>query len=192
MLTLRVMSIGTEASKAPFYGMLPKLNILRAEGKLPEMIKIAKGGMRDSYLASIAFVLGLAVFGDIILKSIGSSIPFQTIEVWLILGLAMLLERHGAMHLQLFTTTGKVIWHWVNGALGGMWLILLSIFYEKLDPTVYSITLLTAIAVTYVPISVRHSLNSIGISYWNFEKTLFVPIITVFILVSLTFLVLFL
>ena len=182
MLMQRVMSIGTEISKAPFYGTLPRLVILLRESKEKEFVALARRGMRNSYLSFSLFLAPLVVLGKDALALLGSQVEFQEPFVLSLYAFALLLERHGAMHLQLFTASGKVIWHWVNGALGLVWGLLLAVKYPHIDVTYYAISLTTALALTYVPVSVYFSLKTLNQSYFNFEKVLFLPFLGIFLL----------
>lgn len=185
LFSLRVMGIGTEAAKAPFYSKIPLFNVLRIRGDRRVLMDAARKSMNTAYMVLIIFISVVAVFGNDALSFIGSSVLVAEQKAWFLLGLAMLLERNGAMHLQIYTTTNVVIWHWVNGLLGCAWIALLCVFAWLGSSNSYSLSLVIALVCTYVPISVAHSLVSLKCDYWSFERTSFVPFLLVYCSIAL-------
>jgi hypothetical protein len=85
------------------------------------------------------------------------------------LGLAALTERFGAMHLQVYSTTNHIIWHWLNGITGLLWLGLMLALVPWIGLYAYPTGMLIAYIVFYSRVSMRRSHASLGISFWTFE-----------------------
>ncbi len=175
---LRVMNIVSELCRAPFYSQLPNLINLRVKGPLSSIVTIAKRGMRRSYFSFVVLFFAAPIVAFYVLPIIKSRIIFPGTEFWLLLGAAMLLERFGSMHVNLYSTTNHIIIHWLNGitmviALGAM---------VALTPVLgiyaYPVGLLIAMSSFFVWNALRFSLASIQQSFWQFEKDVFAPAVS--------------
>jgi hypothetical protein len=105
----------TQFSQAPFYSRLPELARLRAEGRESVLVAMAQRGMRWSYWAFVVASIAAGLFAQPILRILGSRVEFIPLASWLVLMGGLFLERFGAMHLQLYSTTNHVRWHVAAG-----------------------------------------------------------------------------
>ncbi len=157
LLALRLIQTIRIFSNVPFYTRLPVLARLYAEGHRDRMVEIARAGMNRTNWMVLAGVLGVALFGEALMDVIDSQVAFVAVGIWGMLGLALLVERVGAMHLQLYSTTNHVVWHIANGISGAIMLIVIPLAYERLGILGFPLGILIGYAVFYVPYSMRLS-----------------------------------
>lgn len=118
LLCLRLLQLVSSFSQAPFYSNLPLLAQLRTKGRYEELLLVAGRGMTFSLWT---YVLGFALAGTLsvpLLRQLGSSVDFPSAWLWCTLGTMFMIERYGAMHLNLYSTTNHIINHVVNGVTG--------------------------------------------------------------------------
>jgi hypothetical protein len=125
LVGLRLIAIVSELSRAPFYTKIPTINRLYAAGKIAELRALARSAMAKSYFVYIAGFSALLALGPLGMRLIKSQTPFPDHVLWILLGSSFLIERYGAMHIQIVSASNRIIWHWANG-ITGVALILLS------------------------------------------------------------------
>lgn len=136
LLGLRLIGVITEVSKAPFYSKIPMFNRLRASGEIKQLRDRSFTAMRLSHALYIfAVITGLA-FGDSIFQMLNSSVNFPSRLMWSVLGTAFMIERFGAMHMQVYSTTNRIEWHVANGISGSITLGLMIVLFGTIG--VYS------------------------------------------------------
>ena len=89
-------------SQAPFYSRIPSLAQLRARGDIKTFTKVMERGMNMSYWAFVLPVIFGGLAGTFGLKYIHSHVNFPGMLLWGSMGLALFLERCGAMHIQVY------------------------------------------------------------------------------------------
>ena len=138
---------------------------------------------RNMIKAHLAYIIPFAIApsaATFILPLVGSHVGFPELEFWFLLGLAVFVERWGAMHLQAYSTTNNIIWHWLNGLTGAFWVFLMIILTPSIGVYSYPVGLLGASCFIYTQVSVRRSLGSIGTSFWDFELRCTIPAIALY------------
>jgi O-antigen/teichoic acid export membrane protein len=176
LLALRLIQVVSQLSQAPFYTRLPLLAQLRSQGDLSEQVRVAKNGMILAYWTFVAGFLLLAVFATPLLDFIHSNADFVNPSLWAILGLAVFIERYGAMHIQLYSTTNKIINHIANGISGIIFLVFSWILFEKIGVYAFPVSMLVSYLGFYSWYSAKHSYNEFDLHFWSFEKTtMFAP-----------------
>jgi hypothetical protein len=118
LLGLRLIGLVSEASRAPFYGKIPVFNRMFAQGEKDRLRTMIADAMRRAHAVYLSGVIGLLFLGPGALELIGTKTPFPSRTLWLAFGLAFLVERFGAMHVQVVSLTNRIIWHWANGISG--------------------------------------------------------------------------
>lgn len=118
LVAVRLVQSFSAISQAPFYTKLPVLSRLWAEGRTEEQLRVAASGMRLSLWTFVIPFILMGLFGAWGLRLIGSHTPFPGAGTWSLMGAAVLLERYGAMHLQLYSSTNRIVWHVANGVAG--------------------------------------------------------------------------
>ncbi len=184
LVGIRVLSAISEFSNAPFYAHLPTMNNLRANGKIDILIKYAQKGVQRSLLVFNCAILFVTLIGANVLNKIKNEVDFPTGVLWFLMTLAFFTQRYGAMHLQVYTTTNKVVWHWVNLIDAIVAVILIVCLFDSLGIIAFPLSMIIASLISYLPISLKLSLNSLNQSWWAFEKRGVVLPIGVFLLIS--------
>ncbi len=172
---VRIMSLIAEFSRAPFYSRIPHFNSLRAENRIPELTLVAGKAMRLSYAAFIFLALAAPWVAEEVLTQIGSQIGFPSSSFWFWLAAAHLIERMGAMHVQLYSTTNHIIWHWLNGISGLLWIALLALLLPRVGLMAYPWAMIAAYSLSYSPVAAYYSVRSLKIGYLEFEQRTFFP-----------------
>jgi O-antigen/teichoic acid export membrane protein len=123
LLGLRLIQQVVTFSRAPYYSKLPTLFRLYSEGKIKQMLQTAKRGMSLSYLTYLVLFLGLGLSAKPLLILIKSHVEFVPSLLWGLLGIAFLVERFGAHHIQLYSATNQILWHIANGVTGSIFIV---------------------------------------------------------------------
>jgi hypothetical protein len=118
LLGLRLIGLVSEASRAPFYGKIPVFNQMFAQGHTDRLRAMVAGAMRRAHAVYLSGVIGLLFLGPGALELIGAKTPFPSRRLWLAFGVAFMVERFGAMHVQVVSLANRIIWHWANGISG--------------------------------------------------------------------------
>jgi hypothetical protein len=129
---------------------------------------MAARGMRFAYGAFFLGFAGLSLFGPAALSVIGANVHFPGIPVWQILGLAVLAQRFGGMHLQIHSTANQIVWHRVNGAGGLVTVGLAAVLIPAFGLDAIALALLGGNLV-YAAMSARHSYRILAVPALQFE-----------------------
>jgi hypothetical protein len=177
LLSLRLILTVSDFSRAPFYSKIPTLARYLSEGKIEELIAWAQRGMSVAYWTFIAGFIGLSLFFQPILNLIDSNVDFVDPLMWSLLGLGFFVERYGAMHIQLFSTTNKIIWHIANGISGIIFLLLSLILFPQVGVLAFPLGYLGGHLGFYAWYSAIHSYKAFHLRFWSFEgKTMLGPL----------------
>lgn len=177
LLALRLIDMVSQFSQAPFYSKLPILARLRSEGKLAEQVRVAKRGMSLAYWAYIVGFIGLGLFVAPLLKLIGSHVEFVSPLLWILIGLGKFVERYGAMHIQLYSTTNHIIWHIANGVTGIIYILVSLTLFKAIDIYAFPLGILAGYIGFYSWYSAKHSYQAFGLNFWSFERsTMLIPL----------------
>lgn len=177
LLSLRFAQNISTFSRVPFYSRLPQMAILYASNRHEELLAIAKRGMKVSHwLFSIGFI-GFGIVAPWALTFIKSNTGFVPQSLWAILGLGFFAERYGAMHLQLYTLTNRVVWHIVNGITGTITLVIAFVTLKSLGIYAFPVGYAAANIGFYAWYSAKISYQTFKISFRNLELTaLIIPL----------------
>ena len=122
LIAFRIIQMVSDFANAPFYSKLPLLARLRSEGRVVEQVQLAERGMRLAYWTYAVGFVGIGVSAAWLLDAIHSHAAWVSPALWGLMGLAFFVERFGAMHIQLYSTTNHIIWHVANGVSGSIYL----------------------------------------------------------------------
>lgn len=175
LLALRVMMLISQFCQAPFYSKLPRLAELQAAGHQTEQLRLAQRGMRFAYWVFVAGALLVALAADPLLKLIGSRTPFVPAGVWALMALAFFAERFGAMHLQLYSLTNRIVWHIANGVTGVVMIVLAAFFYARLGAYAFPAAMLLAYTSFYCVYSASRTRQAFKLRLLRFESSTAVP-----------------
>ncbi len=179
---LKILNSIRSFSQAPFYSKIPLLSRLRAEGKFDRQLDLAQRGMKLSYWIFVLCFISVGIVAKPLLTMIGSNAAFVSPLLWSLMGLGYFLERYGAMHLQLYSTTNHIIWHIANGVSGAIYLISSLILLNYIDVYAFPVGIILAQLGFYTWYSARHSYNTFNLNFWKFEKkSMLFPLILILI-----------
>lgn len=176
LLALRLMQIVIQFAMAPFYTTVPILNRLRAEHQVESLVRLAQRGMFRGHLVFIGCTLIFLWFAPAFLTQIGSRTPFVDAEFWMVLGAAAFVERYGAMHLQLQSTTNEIYWHIASALSGSAWIIGTLALFPVAGALAVPLGLGASSLFVYTPYCLRRSFRSMpGFGWVAFERGALFP-----------------
>ncbi len=108
LLSLKLVTTIAQFSQAPFYSKIPTLSGLRMKNDIHTLSNISATAMNKALLAFVIGMAGLIFFGDWGLKFIGANSKLIDSRILLFMAFVWFLERHHAMHAQIYVTTNKV------------------------------------------------------------------------------------
>ncbi|WP_276091082.1 hypothetical protein [Pedobacter sp. JY14-1] len=170
LLAIRIINQIKDISMAPFYSKLPILARLRVSNDLSTLIRTVKRGM---FISHIVYVLGfifVGVFSDFILSTIHSEVPFVSQPLWMLIGLAFFIHRYGAMHMQVYLSTNHVISHIADGVSGLLYIISALLLSKLIGVYAIPVGLLIGYLGFYSWYATIHSIKSLDVNFWDFEK----------------------
>lgn len=177
LIAIKVVQMINLYSQAPFYSKLPLLAQLYAQGGIRKQIDIATKGMLRAYCVHAGSCILIGIFGHEIFKAFGSNVAFIERKLWFLMCLGFFIERYGAMHLQLYTTTNVIIWHIANGVTAFVFAICIWITFKHFGFYSFPISCLIAYGGFYSWYAAIHSYKKFGLKIKNFElQTSFVPL----------------
>jgi O-antigen/teichoic acid export membrane protein len=176
-LALRVVQILSQFSQVPFYTKIPMFNRLRALRQDRELVRLATRAIRLSLGIFVASVIAIDLFVHPLLALVGSRTQFPGGLFWPLLAGAYLVERIGAMHVQLLLTSNRTIAHVANSVTAAVWIGLLAILWSSIGILALPTAMLLAYASFYTPWSSHLSRAALGPDGgWRFEaRTSIVP-----------------
>jgi len=175
LLALKIRDIVSGFSMAPFYTKLPLLATLRAEGRIPEQLNLARRGMCWSYWAFVLPAVAAGLLTPFLLQLIGSNADFVPMPLWALLILAGLLDRYGSMYLQLYSTTNHVILHIAQLGYAIWFGIVTWSLFMWLGLYAFALGMLAGQIGFHAWYGALHCYRLFGIKAWSFEKTVFIP-----------------
>lgn len=169
LLALRVITTISQISSVPFYTKIPTLASLLAKQDNREITRIAQKGM---FVSSWVYFVGVTLCGataGALLEIIGSKISFVDSLTWALIAIAFLIERIGAMHIQLYSITNNIIWHIANGITGATTIILSFILYQNIGIIALPLAMIISYIALYVPIAMTKSSSTFRFRVISFE-----------------------
>lgn len=187
LLAQRVIRTLSTFANAPFYTRLPNMSRLYAEGRWPELVESARAGMLRANWVLVAGILAIGFTADQLFALVGSQTPFVTMDVWWLLGLATLVERIGAMHLQLYSTTNNIVWHFVATVTGGIMLFTVPLSYYWFDVVGLPLGILVAYTIFFTPYSLKRSYTAFQMRPVHMDGLASIVPLTLLLSVSIAF-----
>jgi len=175
LLALQLIRGVNTFAQSPFYSRLPEFATLYAQGQKPQLLALAQRAMQKAYAVFLGGWIGLGLIGKPLFELIGSSLTFPPVSLWTVLGIAFLAERFGAMHIQLYSLSHKIIWHIANGVTGTLMLVLALILQPTLGIIGFAVAVLLANTCFYTWYAALHSYRLYQINVWHYEKYCALP-----------------
>lgn len=168
LFAMSLMRPMMQFAQVPFFTKLPRLAELQAQGAREMQVSIAARGMRLSMALLCVIVLGIGAA----LWAMGQfEMSDTTVSplLWAVIGLAACIERIGAMHLQLYSTTNHILWHWANGGAAVIFVICAALLLGPLGVLAFPLAHLISVAVFYTPYSMVSSYRAFALPWPGFE-----------------------
>ncbi len=181
LLAMKLIESVAQFSMAPFYTKLPLLARKRAEGDVAGLVRIARLGMIRSHWTFIAGFLFLAFFADPLLVLIRSNVTFVTPDLWILMGLGFFIQRYGAMHVQLYSTTNHIISHIAEIASGIIFIAVSLALLGEIGIYALPVGMICGYLGFYAWFVARQSYQAIGTDFMTFERLVLVPPMVVFL-----------
>jgi O-antigen/teichoic acid export membrane protein len=180
-LALRLASNIRTFSNAPFYSKIPLMAKLYAARKMDEMIKIAKTNMKYTYWTLVFGFVSLGLFAKPLLDIIGSDTKWVKPDMWVLIAIGFFLERYGALHIQLYSITNKIIWHIANGVTGILFYLISFLLFSSIGVYAFLVANIVSNLGFYTWYSASHSYREYKLKIIPFEtQTILLPMIALF------------
>lgn len=183
LFALRIITVISQFSQAPFYSKIPYLAALYAKNNIEEIKKISQ---KSTNLAFLSFIIPFGILlssGNYLLSILDSSIKFPDYYLWTLLGFAFFIERFGAMHIQIYSLTNKIVWHIANTVSGLLNIFLIFILYKFIGVYSFPVAMAGGLILFYCWYSAAHSYSLLRTNFFEFEKYSFIPNFILFSLV---------
>lgn len=171
LFSMHLLTAIRNFSMAPFYSKIPKLARLRARADLQQLVRVSMRGMRLAHWTYVVPFVGVGFVAETIVRLIGSNVDFIPSLLWALFGAAAFVERYGAMHLQLYSTTNHIVWHIANGVTGAVFAVIAGVLFPAIDWYGFGIAYLAAYLLLYAPYTARLSFASMKITFLRFERS---------------------
>ena len=169
LLAYNVLRAIDQFAQAPFYTKLPMIARLRVQGDTDRQHEIAERGMRITLAVLGVSLLGAGLVIPRLFEAIGTSVSFVEPRLWALMALAIFAERFGANHLQLYTTTNRIVLHVANGVAGVIYVGTLIVLFPFLSVYALPIAHLTANLCWYDWYCAAKSYSVSGLRFWRHE-----------------------
>ncbi|CAN7628750.1 hypothetical protein LJR235_004709 [Pararhizobium sp. LjRoot235] len=161
LLAQNVITVCMVLSAAPVQAKLHLMTRAYVKGERQLQATLLRSTIAESLwvASSLCVAIGLGFIPA--LSLLGESAAFVSPQMWAAMSMALLLQRYGAVHLQSYSVSNHIIWHWLDGITGmvnvcfsmvflpslGLWAIVLGnlvsiAFFYCWIPAVYSHRLL--------------------------------------------------
>lgn len=185
MFAMRIAQVISALSQSPFYNHLPTLARKFREHDMQGVKSDARSRMLSATLIVAMGFVTTGVLAPPVLQRLGSKTDFVELSIWVALGFAFLAERVGAMHMQLYTLGGRVIWHWVNGLTGMGMLAGTFLLYRSLGLIAFPLSMFAVYVAIYCSISIVRSYRLLGLEFLRFDAIASVPAASILALFAL-------
>jgi O-antigen/teichoic acid export membrane protein len=169
LLAQRLSQTLGQFSNVPFYTRLPGLARLYIQNERSLLLAQAGSGMLRSTWSLVLGLVFVGLFANNILAFIGSETPFVDADIWWVMSFAMLIERVGAMHLQLYSATNHIVWHVANGISGLVMLVSIPMLYYAFGVIGLPLGALLGFGLFYLPYSISKSYSRFDLRFTTFD-----------------------
>ncbi len=185
LLSLQLIKAISSFSQAPFYTKIPNFAGYFATGNS----KALKSLSFKAQLQSLAFFCLVSSFLLLSFPFIEMFTNFNaqlpSPSLWVLMAGGILIERAGAMQLQLYSLTNNIIWHYLNGITGVAMVVLSLLFYSYLGVLSFPLALFISYLAIYYPLSSYYASGIVGKSYCKKQALILVLFISILIFMLL-------
>lgn len=131
LLALNGLSVLMMLSSTPLQSALHRMSTLFAKDETAAHVEVAMRA-RNQSLWIAALLAGVVAMMIPAIELLPVHRAFVSLRVWGELALALFVQRYAAAHLQHYTITNRVIWHWLDGATGVVNIALCALLVPRL------------------------------------------------------------
>jgi O-antigen/teichoic acid export membrane protein len=190
LLSLKLVTTIAQFSQAPFYSKLPLLSGLRVKNDIEDLRQVSASSMQKALLVFVIGMGGLILFGQWGMQLIGSKASLIDYRILMVMAIVWFLERHHAMHAQIYVTTNKIPFYKSAIVTGVINISLLVILLPVIDVWAFPI----AQGISNLAINnwwnVSVSIKSLQTNFKQFFlKSAFVPVCIILFIFLIKFLI---
>lgn len=187
LLALRLSRMLTVFSNVPFYVKVPSMARAYAEGRISQLIGMAGRGMFLTMWLVCAGVILVGFSAPLLLQLVGSETVFVPGTIWWLLSCGMILERSGAMHLQLFSMTNDIVWHIANGVAGAVVVAVSLLLIKPFGAHGLALSFLLSNLCFYAPYCMARSYARFGLRFRDIDlKSVSLPLLLVSVILVIS------
>lgn len=174
-------------AQIPFFTKLPYFSELQAQGSVSQQSALAQKSMRQSLIILCMLILVVALMIAFFQSSDVFDLNLPS-ELWALIGLAAFAERIGAMHLQFYSSTNHIVWHWANGFAAVLFVFFAAFFLDRLGLLAFPLSHLLAMCIFYTPFSMFLSYRAFQLRWPDYElRTTALPLAVLLVYAFLVF-----
>ncbi|MEO0487293.1 MAG: hypothetical protein AAF092_15415 [Pseudomonadota bacterium] len=168
LFAMSLMRPMIQFGQVPFITKLPMLAQLQASGDRATQLSIAARAMMLSNAVVCIMALGIAAALEVFVAIGIFDTPVPPV-LWAAISVTAIVERVGAMHLQLYSTTNHILWHWANGITAVLFVIFAALLLDNYGALAFPLAQLFATALFYTPFSMYWSYRAFSLPWPKFE-----------------------
>lgn len=134
LLLINLSRYVMQFAQVPFFVVIPALAYHYASSNRKEQLRLAERGMASSLWILVGGLAAIGLTADLIRQRLHIDIGQIDLKLWGAISVVTFLERHGAMHLQLYSTTNHIVWHRVNSIAAAIFLGLTAALVTRYGP----------------------------------------------------------
>lgn len=166
----------------PFNSKLPQMTIFESQNKRHELFTLSRKLMWLSYGVVVMGVVLILFFSDAIFRIIKINTDFVSSEVWVLLGISILIERYVIMHQQLYTViSNKIIAHRVIPVTGVFKVIIFYTFFPYIGIVALPLALVLSFMIFEFWYSSYLVFKAVGSNFMKIENVTFIPSLLIII-----------
>jgi hypothetical protein len=188
LLAQNVITLMTMLSAAPVQAQLHAMSAAHARGDLVSQRSMLAKTLFRSLMVSVLLYVGMCALFPV-MKVTGTANVFVTSTVWAVMGLTLLFQRFGAVHLQCYSVSNHIIWHWLDGITGALNIAISVLLLQFTDIWAVVLGNFLSIVLFYFWIPASYSSRMLGlsssfsfVSSWFWPSTIFAAVTCLLIL----------
>lgn len=181
LLTLLIARSLNSFAQPPLYTKIPEMGSLYAKGSVDRVSEIFRRGMRNSYFVFVGGFILADLFGQRVFDLFSANTPFPSGDMWRLFGIAFLLERFGAMHIQAYSISNNIIWHTTAGTNGVLMIAIAALLYSHVGGLAFPLAMIGGHLLFFNWYSSMHSYREFKLNPLKFEANCSVAPFTIFI-----------
>ena len=173
LLATNIIRTGIQLCQIPLYSRLPLIAQMRILSSQKELTIFVNGLMRISLNFIAMFFILFGIFGSTIINFISLETVFVSGLMWSLFALSSFLEKYASMHLQIYSTTNKIIFHKAVGLHAIIFMSFLYLFLPYFEEYSIPLSQLLSCVLFYTWFSVTRSYSALEGSFITNEMKIF-------------------